>query len=255
MCWYSLVGAHSRAPWPPVPAQFSPAGVEDHLVAGLSAEESERLWMEPEGPGLFEYLSALPESLRLGGRELEELTRSIGLEEFRTPVTVTAFIAAPVVHQGARVDNIFVGSDEPGREFTQEDEEILVAFASQSAQVIVNARRYRDEQRARAGLETLIDTPPVGVAVFDARTGVPASFNREAMRIVDGLRNPDQNPEELFELLTIRRADGREFSLMEFPLAEALGASETVRAGEISMEAPDGRSVAVLLNATPIRSP
>ena len=169
-------------------------------------------------------------------------------------VTVTAFIAAPVVHQGARVGNIFVGSDEPGREFTQEDEEILVTFASQAAQVIVNARRYRDEQRARAGLETLIDTSPVGVAVFDARTGAPASFNREAMRIVDGLRNPDQNPEELIESLTIRRADGREFLLMEFPLAEVLSTSETVRAEEIAMEAPDGRSVTVLLNATPIRS-
>ncbi len=230
-------------------------GVEDYLVAGISVEDAERLWQNPEGPGLFEYLNALPGALRLGGRQLEELTRSIGLEKFRTPVTVTAFIAAPVVHQGARVGNIFVGSDQPGREFTREDEEFLVMFASQAAQVIVNARRHRDEQRARTGLETLIDTSPVGVAVFDIRTGHPVSFNREAMRIVDGLRNPDQNPEDLLELLTIRRADGREFSLMEFPLAEVLSTSETVRAEEIVMEAPGGRSVTVLLNATPIRSP
>ena len=44
-------------------------------------------------------------------------------------------------------------------------------FASQAALVIANARRYRDEQRARAGLETLIETSPVGVVVFDMRTG------------------------------------------------------------------------------------
>ena len=60
------------------------------------------------------------------------------------------------------------------------DEETLVMFAAQAALVIVNARRYRDEQRARTDLETLIDTSPVGVAVFDARTGAPVSFNREA---------------------------------------------------------------------------
>ena len=69
--------------------------------------------------------------------------------------------------------------DEKEGEYTQEDEEILVMFASQAAMVIANARRYRDEQRARARLETLVDTSPVGVAVFDARTGAPISFNRE----------------------------------------------------------------------------
>ena len=230
-------------------------GVDDYLVAGLSAAETERLWQDPGGPGLFEHLNALPGSIRLGGKELEELTRSIGLEGFRTPVPVAAFIAAPVVHRRARVGNIFVGSGQPGREFTQEDEEVLVMFASQAAQVIANARSHRDEQRARAGLETLIDTSPVGVAVFSIGTGALVSFNREARRIVEGLRDADQNPEDLLGLLTIRRADGREFSLAEFPLAEVLSTSETVRAEEIVMEAPGGRSVTVLLNATPIRSP
>ena len=42
----------------------------------------------------------------------------------------------------------------------------LVMFASQAAMVIANARRYRDEQRARADLETLINTSPVGVVVL-----------------------------------------------------------------------------------------
>ena len=50
-------------------------------------------------------------------------------------------------------------------------------FASQAAMVMANARRYRDEQRARNDLETLINTSPVGVVVFDCRTGAPVSFN------------------------------------------------------------------------------
>ena len=55
-------------------------------------------------------------------------------------------------------------------------------------------------------------------------------------------------------MLTTRRADGREISLREFPLAEALSTGETVRAEEIVISVPDGRSVSVLLNATAIRS-
>ena len=35
VCWYSRVGAHSRAPWPPVPAQFSPAQTRAHGCAPL----------------------------------------------------------------------------------------------------------------------------------------------------------------------------------------------------------------------------
>ena len=52
----------------------------------------------------------------------------------------------------------------------------------------------------------------------------------------------------------VRRADGREISLDEFPMAEVFSAGEIVRAEEIVLEVPDGRSVTVLVNATPIRS-
>ena len=41
---------------------------------------------------------------------------------------------------------------------------------------------------------------------------------------------------------------------MEWPLAELFSSGETVRAEEIVLSVPDGRSVAALLNATPIRS-
>ena len=66
--------------------------------------------------------------------------------------------------------NIHVAKSEPGLEFSPEDEETLVMFASQAALVIANARRHRDELRARADLEALIDTSPIGVAVFDVST-------------------------------------------------------------------------------------
>ena len=123
-----------------------------------------------------------------------------------------------------------------------------------AALVIANARRHREEQRARADLETLITTAPVGVVVFDARTGVPVSFNREARRVVGNLRMAGGSEEQLLNVLTFRRADGRAISLEEFPLAQALSTGETVRAEEIVMQAPDGRSVTTIVNVTPIYS-
>ena len=226
--------------------------IEDFLVSGLSDEESMRLWEMPDGPRFFEYFSAIPGSLRVA--DFAAYAASMGFPEFRPPVPVSSFIAAPIRHRGESVGNIHVAKSEPGLEFSPEDEETLVMFASQAALVIANARRHRDELRARADLEALIDTSPVGVVVFDVSTGVPVSFNREARRIVDTLREPGQSTEGLLEVLTVRRADGREISLREFPLAQALSIAETVRAEEIVLEAPDGRSVTTLLNATPIRS-
>ncbi len=176
------------------------------------------------------------------------------MPEFLPSVPATSLLVAPIRHQGAGVGTIYLAHDTEDREFTREDEETLVLFASQAALAIANARRHREERRAKAGLETLIDTSPVGVAVFDAATGMPRSFNREATRIVDSLRGPGQSPVDLLKVITFRRADGREFSLEEFPLAGLLSTPETLHAEEIVLRVPDGRSVSVLLNATPILS-
>ena len=229
--------------------------IEDFLSSGLTAEEAQGMWDLPDGMRFFELLSRTEGPLRLA--DMLGHIRSQGLPDLQPPVEVgpsLPLLAAPVLHMGKRVGHIFVAERETGGEFSQEDEETLVMFASQAALVIANARRHRDERRARADLETLIDTSPVGVVVFDGKTGAPVSINREIRRIVDGLLNPDQRPEQLLEVLTVRRADGAEISLEELPLAQALSESETVRAEEIVLQVPDGRSVRALLNATPIRS-
>ena len=119
-----------------------------------------------------------------------------------------AFLAVPIQRLGDLTGYIYVAHSEPGMEFSAEDQEVLATFAAQAALVIANARQHRDERRARASLETLVDTSPVGVVVLDARTGTPASFNREARRLASHLLGPGQSPEEVLDTLTIR-ASGR----------------------------------------------
>ena len=227
--------------------------LQDFITSGLTDEDHQRFVNLPGGPEFFAYLSGLSEPLRLA--DFSAHTTALGLPEIGPPLgPVGSFLGTPIRLRGVRAGNLYLSDKEGGGEFTQDDEETLAMFASHAAMAIANARRHREEQRARAYLETLIDTSPVGVVVFNAGTGVPVSLNREGRRLVDGLTDPGQTAEQLLDVLTFRRADGREISLREFPLAEALSTGETVRAEEIVIGVPDGRSVSVLLNATAIRS-
>ncbi len=226
--------------------------VEDHLTSGFSAGEAVQLPAMPGVMRLYEYLGHTAGPIRVG--DLLGYIRGQGLPEMRFPVQPGAFLSAPVRHHQESMGHIYLAKEGGGPEFSREDEETLVMFASQAALVIANARRHRDERRARADLETLIDTSPVGVVVFDAKSGAPLSFNREARRIAEGLRTGDNPPERMLEELTVRRADGREISLEEVSLVQALSPAETVRAEEVVLQVPDGRSVTLLINATPMRS-
>jgi len=224
--------------------------VRDFVSSGFTEEEQRRLLEWPDGPKLFEHLRDLPGPVRL--TDLPALVRSLGFSPELMPSMT--FQGTPVRHRGETVGHFFLGEKQGAAAFTDEDEEVLVLFASQAATTIANARVYRDERRARADLEALVETSPVGVVVFDAGSGRAVSFNREARRIAEGLRTAGRPPEELLNVMTVRRGDGREASLSELPIAEHLRASETVRAEEMVLSVPDGRSVSVLVNCTPIRA-
>ena len=229
--------------------------VQDFVTSGLTPEEHRLFAQLPDGLRFFEYLNGISEPLRL--RDFHGYARALGLPEFRPPMamsTVTPFLAVPITHSGKRVGSIYVGETEGSRAFTPQGEETLVMFASQAALVIANSRRHREEQQSRAGLEALVNTSPVGVLVFDARSGEVMLINREATRLVSGLQEPGRPTDELLEVVTVRRADGREISLDQLSLAQALKFRKTVRAEEIVIQVPGRHSVTALMNATPILS-
>ena len=224
--------------------------VRDLVSSGFTSDEHGRLSAWPDGRRVFEHLRDLPETQRL--RDLPAYVRSLGLSP--DPLLPKTAQVTPLKHRGEHVGNFFLGDKQPGEEFTSEDEEVLVLFASQAATAIANARTHRNEQRARAGLETLIETSPVGVVVHDARTTKPVLFNQEARRIINTMRSPGQSREDLLHSLTCRFPDGREVALDPPRLAQQLRETTAVRSEEIVLSVPDGRSVRMLVNATPIRS-
>ena len=221
---------------------------QDFVTSGFSEEEHRRIAEWSDGPRLFEHFRDLPGPVRIA--DVPAYVQELGFPTDRLPSKT--FQGTPMRHRGVHVGNFYLVEKEGGDAFTDQDEEILVLFASQAATAIANARAYRAERRARADLEALIETSPVGVVVLDGRTGHPVSLNREARRIVETLRMPGHTAEDLLGILTCRFTDGREIALDRLPLASALSRAETVRAEEIVLTTPDGRSVTTLVNATPI---
>ena len=217
---------------------------QEFVISGIPPDQERLLATWPAAPQLFEHFRNMEEPLRL--TDLPRYVRSLGFSS--DLMLANTFQGTPMRHRGSYVGNFFLAGKEGGEGFTEEDEELLVLFASQAATAIANARAHRDEQRARADLEALVETSPVGVAVFDAKTGFPVTFNREARRIGEALGMTGNSPGELLAVLTSRLSDGREVTL------DQLTNAETLRAAEVELSVPDGRSVRLLINVTPIRS-
>ena len=144
-------------------------GLEEFVTSGLTPDQHRHLAGLPGSAQFFRYLNDVSGPIRIN--DLPAYLRSLDMADWSPPVAVAALLVAPIRNKGVRMGSIYVTKGERGSEFTRQDEDILVMFASQAALVIANARRFRDEQRARSDLEALIDTCPVGVVVFDAKSG------------------------------------------------------------------------------------
>ena len=218
---------------------------QDFVSGGLPPGYHAEMAAWPDGPRLFEHFRNLTEPLRVA-----DLPAYVGELGFPTGLIRSMTMqCTPMHHRNVHVGTFFLGEKDGGQPFTRADEELLVLFASQAATAVANARTYRDERRTRADLEALIENSSVGVLVFDGSSRRLRSFNREALRIVERLRYPGTDLEQLLDVVTARRCDGSEFTLAELPLAHQPGGAE-----EITLSVPDGRSVTSLGNATPVRS-
>ena len=221
---------------------------EDFVTCGITEEVHRAMLAWPDGPKFFEQLRDLEQPLRL--TDFSAYVASLGLSWNLLPLKT--FLGTPMRHCGVHVGNFYLIEKEGGQAFTDEDEELLVLFAAQAATAVVNARTHRAEQRARADLEALVETSPVGVVAFDAETARAVSINGEAKRILERLRMPDRPLEELMGVVTCRFADRREVALHDCPIAQALTLAKTMRNEELVLSVPDGRSVKTLVNITPI---
>ncbi len=224
--------------------------LQDLLISGLSNDEMQEMVTQPDGVGIFQLLSSVEGQIR--STDFITYLQSQGFGEFRPHIG--AFLGTEISVRDGRVGHIYIGEKEEGGEFTQVDEDTLELFAGQAAVAIVNARRYGAEQRAKADLEALVNTSPVGVLVFDAASREVVTFNREAQRILGIAQSPEHSLTRRLDAIAFRRLDGSDVPTHELPLERAIRSGETERAAEFVIQRPDGERVSVLINTTPIRS-
>ncbi len=224
--------------------------LQDLVFSGLTSEEIEQILAFPDGLAFFQYLSGLKRPLRT--RDFAAHVSLAGFSDFS--LAISSFLSAQIRDGGNQVGTIYIGEKKRGLDFTLEDEETLEMFAAQAAAAITNARRYGDEQRAKADQAALVNTSPVGVLVVDAKTREVVQFNEEARRIAGSPRGQGRSLDQALSSFTFRRMDGREIPHADLPVQRALSSGETLRSEEIVIQRPDGETVTTLVNATPIHS-
>ena len=224
--------------------------LENTITSGSTAEEFHGVETPPQGKGLLGYLNEVQGPLRVA--DIASHPRSIGLPEGHPPMQT--FLGMPIRRDGQHIGNIYLTETERGEEFTPDDEDIIVKFAAHAGTAISNARKFEAERRTKTDLRALVDISPIGVVVFDAKTGAVISANKECQRICDDLHLPEGSWERMPDVMSFRRADGREMSFNELPSTRVMQSGETVRAEEIVICLPNGRSVTTLVNAAPIYS-
>ena len=232
----SLTGARHGA----ITVFDASGGMQDFITSGSS----------PERPGPLGHLNQVAGPVRLS--DIASHSSPVGFPENHPPMKT--FLGTPIRHHGEPLGNIHLTEREGGREFTPEDKETLAMFASQAALVITNARRYREQEQAKADLERIVNLSPVGMLIFDGKSKNLVSLNPEARRIVGSHPAPGHSLEEIVSTLTLRSPDGREMPRGNTPAARAIRGAETVRAEEIIIHLPDGQAITTVVNAAPIFS-
>ena len=222
----------------------------EFVAVGMSAEQASQISPKPAGKGILGSINANQQPVRLA--DIAGHPDSTGFPPNHP--AMRTFMGMAIRRRGKHLANLYLADKENGLEFTAEDEEVLSLFADHAAVALSNASKHQSALHAKADLEALVNIAPMGVVVFDARAGKLAYGNNEARRILEEAGIPSDSWDDALKNLTYRRADGREISLNEFPLVRVLQSGETIRAEEILISLPDGRSVTTLVNAAPIYS-
>jgi signal transduction histidine kinase len=141
-------------------------GAESYLVefvtTGIGDDDRARIGDLPHGRGILGLLISDPRPIRL--KDLTDHPASYGFPSHHPPMA--SFLGVPVRIRGTVFGNLYLTEKAGGGEFTDADEQLVVALAGAAGLLIENARAYGLSERRREWLEaaaTLPDTlqPPI----------------------------------------------------------------------------------------------
>jgi signal transduction histidine kinase len=125
--------------------------LERFLTTGIDAETHAAIGDLPKGRGILGVLIRDAAPLRLAS--IGDDSRSVGFPANHPPMN--SFLGVPVMMRGVAYGNLYLTEKSDGKEFTEEDEEIIQLLAAQAAVAIENTRLYETSTRWLRHLESL----------------------------------------------------------------------------------------------------
>ena len=170
---------------------------------------------------------------------------------FDTRLPLRQVIALPLVFRQTRVGVIYVFRAALNVAFTQEEQDLLKAFADQAAIAVSNARLYQSVLHEKQQLDALIEQSADGVMILDSRWRI-TTFNR-AMERLTGWPREEAIGHPCAEVLAIHSAQGVNICLVDCPLQRHPPDPNPTVEGWIT--ARDGRQLYVRSNYAVQRGP
>ncbi|MEU8115201.1 GAF domain-containing protein [Micromonospora sp. NPDC048947] len=112
--------------------------LHDFIVHGVTPEQHEQIGDLPHGRGVLGLLIDDPRPLRMP--DITQHPRSFGFPANHPPMH--SFLGVPVLIRDQIFGNLYLAEKQGGAEFTEDDEEIVVALAAAAGVAIENARLY-----------------------------------------------------------------------------------------------------------------
>ncbi|MFN8480936.1 MAG: ATP-binding protein [Kouleothrix sp.] len=196
-----------------------------HSAQGLPRES----W-----PAFRALLSTPLDNPRSIGQRLQDVAATIRLP-------LRQVIALPLVFRQTRVGVLYVFRAALNVAFTNEEQELLKAFADQAAIAVSNARLYQSVLHDKLQLDALIEQSADGVMILDSRWRI-TTFNR-AMELLTGWPRDEAIGRPCAEVLAITSSQGTNICLVDCPLQRRPPQMNPIVEGWI--ESRDGRRLYV----------
>ncbi|MEU8254204.1 GAF domain-containing protein [Micromonospora inaquosa] len=154
--------------------------LHDFIVHGITAEQHEQIGDLPHGRGVLGLLIDEPRPLRMP--DITQHPRSYGFPANHPPMH--SFLGVPVLIRDQVFGNLYLAEKQGGAQFTEDDEEIVVALAAAAGVAIENARLYALAHRRQRWLAATAEITAVLLGEV-RRTDALALVARRAREVAE----------------------------------------------------------------------
>ncbi|SCF33870.1 GAF domain-containing protein [Micromonospora chaiyaphumensis] len=203
--------------------------LHDFIVHGISDELHAEIGELPHGRGVLGLLIDDPRPLRMP--DITRHPRSYGFPPNHPPMH--SFLGVPVRIRDHVFGNLYLAEKQGAAEFTEDDEEIVVALAAAAGVAIENARLYALAHRRERWLAATAEITSVLLGEV-RRTDALTLVARRAREVADAVLALVLLYDEDERHFTVEVVDGADGSTARKLIGAVLPAGETTFAGSVT---------------------